>query len=96
MSVSQKASPLQWMAIRKVLQVLVPSKCWDMPQDSSVALVPLASSVALVPSSLASSSASSGALADAYRPDVIGLRSCIQAILDIELEVFLFFLARCL
>ena len=96
MSVSQKASPLQWVEIRKVLQVLAPSGCWDVPQDSSVALVPLASSVALVPSSLASSSASSGALADAYRPDVIGLRSCIQAILDIELEVFLFFLARCL
>ena len=98
MSVSQKASPLQWVEIRKVLQVLAPSGCWDVPQDSSVALVPLAlaSSVALVPSSLASSSASSGALADAYRPDFEGLCSCIQAILDIELEVFSFFLARCL
>ena len=89
---SQKASPLQWMAIRKVLQVLVPSKCWDMPQDSSVALVPLA---------LASSSASSGSLADAYMPDVSGLRSHIAAFMDIQLEVFLFFssktsLDRCL
>ena len=87
MSVSQKASPLQWLAIRKVLQVLVPGKTWDVPQDSSLALVPLP---------LASSSASSGSLADAYMPDVSGLRSSMQALMDIELEVFLFFLARCL
>ena len=96
MSVSQKASPLQWVEIRKVLQVLAPSGCWDVPQDSSVALVPLASSVALVPSSLASSSASSEPLADANLPDVSALRSSMQALMDIELEVFLFFLARCL
>ena len=96
MSVSQKASPLQWVEIRKVLQVLAPSGCWDVPQDSSVALVPLASSVALVPSSLASSSASPEPLADANLPDVSVLRSSMQALMDIELEVFLFFLARCL
>ena len=87
MSVSQKASPLQRLAIRKVLQVLVPGKTWDVPQDSSLALVPL---------SLASSSASSEPLADANLPDVSGLRSSMQALMDIELEVFLFFLARCL
>ena len=98
MSVSQKASPMQWLEIRKVLQVLAPSGCWDVPQDSSVALVPLAltSSVALVPSSLASSSASPEPLADANLPDVSVLRSSMQALMDIELEVFLFFLARCL
>ena len=82
MSVSQKASPLQGMAIRKVLQVLVPSKCWDMPQDSSVALVPLALM-------------DREPLADANLPDVSALRSSMQALMDIELEVFLFFLARC-
>ena len=87
MPVSQKASPLQWLAIRKVLQVLVPGKSWDVPQDSSLALVPL---------SLASSSASSEPLADAYIPDVSGLCSSMQALMDIELEVFRFFLARCL
>ena len=93
MSVSQKASPLQWLAIRKVLQVLVPGKTWDVPQDSSLALVPLP-----LASSVASSSMHpyDGSLADAYIPDVSGLRSHIEALMDIQLEVFLFFLARCL
>ena len=93
MSMSHKASPLQWLAIQKVLQVLVPGKTFDVPQDSSLALVPLP-----LASSVASSSMHpyDGSLADAYMPDVSGLRSSIQALMDIELEVFLFFLARCL
>ena len=83
---SQKASPLQWEAIQKVLQVFAPGRTFDGGQDCSLALVPLALSVA----------SSSMPPADAYMPDVSGLRSSIQALMDIELEVFLFFLARCL
>ena len=91
MSMSQKASLLQWLAIQKVLQVLAPGKTFDGGQDCSLALVPLASSQAS-----SSRHPYDGSLADAYIPDVSGLRSHIAALMDIQLEVFLFFLARCL
>ena len=87
--VSNKASPLQWEAIQKVLQVLAPGKTFDGGQDCSLALVPLASSQA-------SSSRHDASLPDACLPDASGLRSHIAALMDIEVEVFLFFLARCL